>query len=95
MKFPTLVLFSLISLLASVNLVAETGPHSGTVAETIDAGGYTYIRIEESETWIQPPRSRFQDKAMVSLSSRSQKATAHHRRPSRRVQPALLLPPKS
>jgi hypothetical protein len=53
MKFPTLVLFTcLLSLLAPVNLVAETGPISGTVAETINAGGYTYIRIKESDIWI-------------------------------------------
>jgi len=35
-----------------VSLVADTGLKSGTVAETIDAGGYTYIRLKESETWI-------------------------------------------
>jgi len=53
MKFPKLVLFTcLLSLMAPVNLVAETGPISGTVAETIDAGGYTYIRIKESDIWI-------------------------------------------
>ena len=53
MKFPTLVLFScLLSLLAPMNLAAETGPVNGTVAETIDAGGYTYIRIEEPDIWI-------------------------------------------
>ena len=53
MKFPTLVLFTcLLSLLAPMNLVAETGPGNGTVAETINAGGYTYIRIKESDIWI-------------------------------------------
>ena len=53
MKFPTLVLFScLLSLLAPINVVAETGPVNGTVAETINAGGYTYIRIEEPDIWI-------------------------------------------
>jgi len=38
--------------MAPMNLVAETGPVNGTVAETIDAGGYTYIRIKESDVWI-------------------------------------------
>ena len=53
MKFPTLILITcLLSLLAPMNLVAETGLVSGTVAETINAGGYTYIRIEESDVWI-------------------------------------------
>jgi len=53
MKFPTLVLIScLLSLLAPMNLVAETGPVNGTVAETIDAGGYTYMRIKEPDIWI-------------------------------------------
>jgi len=53
MKFPTLILFTcLLSLIAPMNLVAETGPVNGTVAETINAGGYTYIRIKESDIWI-------------------------------------------
>ena len=53
MKFPTLVLITcLLSLMAPMNLVAETGPVNGTVAETINAGGYTYIRIKESDVWI-------------------------------------------
>ena len=53
MKFPTLILFTcLLSLMAPMNLVAETGPVNGTVAETINAGGYTYIRIKESDVWI-------------------------------------------
>lgn len=53
MKFPTLVLLTcILSLLAPVNLVAETGPMNGTVAETINAGGYTYIRIKDSDIWI-------------------------------------------
>jgi len=53
MKFPTLVLITcLLSLLAPVNLAAETGPVNSTVAEIIDAGGYTYIRIKESDIWI-------------------------------------------
>jgi hypothetical protein len=53
MKFPTLVLLTcLLSLMAPMNLVAETGPMNGTVAETINAGGYTYIRIKDSDIWI-------------------------------------------
>ena len=53
MKFPTLILITcLLSLMAPMNLVAETGPVNGTVAETINAGGYTYIRIKESDVWI-------------------------------------------
>ncbi len=53
MKIHTLILLTcLSSLLAPLNLVAESGSSDGTVAETIDAGSYTYIRIEESNTWI-------------------------------------------
>jgi len=53
MKIQILLLFTcLLSLLTPLNLVAETGSSDGTVAETIDAGSYTYIRIEESNTWI-------------------------------------------
>jgi hypothetical protein len=72
MKFPTLVLFSLISLLASVNLVAETSPNSGTVAETIDAGGYTYIRIEESGTWIATTTLQVSEGSQVEYSGGSE-----------------------
>jgi len=53
MKFITIVVLTcLLALLAPMNLVAETGPVNGTVAETINAGGYTYIRIKESDVWI-------------------------------------------
>lgn len=33
-------------------LLAQTAPESGTVAETIDAGSYTYIRLEEPDAWV-------------------------------------------
>ena len=53
MKFPTLILFTcLLSLMAPMNLVAETGLVSGTVAEVIDGGGYTFLRIEDPDIWI-------------------------------------------
>ena len=53
MKFPILVLLAcLLSLLAPVNLPAETGAEKGTVAETMNAGGYTYIKVKESGVWI-------------------------------------------
>jgi len=50
---------SLISILAictfliysPVILAAETGPATGTVAETIDSGGYVYIKLEDG-VWI-------------------------------------------
>jgi len=51
---------SLISILAicafllytPVLIAAETGPVSGTVAETMESGGYVYIRLEEQDVWI-------------------------------------------
>jgi hypothetical protein len=53
MKLPTMILIAcILSLYGPVNLLADAGSNSGTVAETIDAGGYTYLRIEESDTWI-------------------------------------------
>ena len=33
-------------------LAAETGPGTGTVAETMSSGGYVYIKLEEQGTWI-------------------------------------------
>jgi len=53
MKFSLPVLFaSILPLLASSVLMAQTGPKSGTVAETNNAGGYSYLRLEESDIWI-------------------------------------------
>jgi len=34
-----------------LTLAAETGPVTGTVAETMESGGYVYIRLEDG-TWI-------------------------------------------
>jgi len=36
-------------------MAADTSPVTGTVAETIDAGGYTYLRLEEPDIWIAAP----------------------------------------
>ena len=36
-------------------LAADTGLETGTVAETINAGGYTYLRLEEPDIWIAAP----------------------------------------
>ena len=33
-------------------LAASAEPSSGTVAETIDSGGYIYIRLEEGDVWL-------------------------------------------
>jgi hypothetical protein len=33
-------------------LAAETGPSTGTVAETISSGGYVYLKLEEQGIWI-------------------------------------------
>lgn len=33
-------------------LEAQPEPATGTVAETMDAGGYTYIRLEDSDSWL-------------------------------------------
>ena len=53
MKFPTLIVITcLLSLMAPVSLLAETGADKGTVAETMNAGGYTYIKVKESGVWI-------------------------------------------
>ena len=38
-------------ILPSLVLAAETGPVTGTVAETIESGGYVYIRFE-NDVWI-------------------------------------------
>ena len=33
----------------------DTGPDTGTVAETMDASTYTYMRLEEQGIWIATP----------------------------------------
>ena len=37
---------------APVMQAADTGPTIATVAETIESGGYVYLRLEESDIWI-------------------------------------------
>ena len=37
--------------LPAISLASETGPQSGTVAETIDAGSYVYIKLDDG-VWI-------------------------------------------
>lgn len=45
-------LVSLSLLLTPTLMLANTAVISGTVAETIDAGSYIYLRLEEPEMWI-------------------------------------------
>ena len=40
---------------APLILAADSVPETGTVAETINAGGYTYLRLEEPDKWIAAP----------------------------------------
>jgi len=78
MKLPTMILIAcILSLYAPVNLVADTGSNSGTVAETIDAGGYTYLRIEESDTWIATSTMEVSEGAQVEYSGGSEMLNFH------------------
>jgi len=73
MKFTTLILFtSILSLFGPVNLMADTGSNGGTVAETIDAGGYTYLRIKESDTWIATSTLEVSSGAQIEYSGGSE-----------------------
>lgn len=73
MKFTTLILFTcILSLFGPVNLLADTGSNSGTVAETIDAGGYTYLRIKESDTWIATSTLEVSNGAQIEYSGGSE-----------------------
>jgi hypothetical protein len=38
--------------LAPLSMAAETDSATGTVVETIEAGGYVYLKLEEQGTWI-------------------------------------------
>ena len=40
---------------APLILAADSGLETHTVAETINAGGYTYLRLEEPDIWIAAP----------------------------------------
>ena len=53
MKFstPVTILSALLFLMPAI-ASAQTDPGSGTVAETINAGGYIYLRLEEPDIWI-------------------------------------------
>jgi hypothetical protein len=78
MKLPIFVLFAcILSLFGPVSLVADTGSNSGTVAETIDAGGYTYLRIKESDTWIATSTMEVSEGAQVEYSGGSEMLNFH------------------
>ncbi len=46
------VLLSTVSVITAAEIGSEPGPTTGTVAETMDSGGYSYIRLEESGIWV-------------------------------------------
>jgi hypothetical protein len=48
----TLFLACAFLIYAPLMLAAETGPATGTVAETISSGGYVYLKLEEQGIWI-------------------------------------------
>ena len=48
----TLILICVLTFFAPLIMAADTGPGTGTVAETIEAGSYTYLRLEEPDMWI-------------------------------------------
>ena len=48
----TLILICVLTFFAPWIMAADTGPGTGTVAETIEAGSYTYLRLEDPDMWI-------------------------------------------
>jgi hypothetical protein len=48
----SLILVCAFLVFAPVLAVAEQGAQTGTVAETMTAGGYVYIKLEEQGTWL-------------------------------------------
>jgi len=48
----TTILICVLQFNAPSIMAAEIGPGTGTVAETIEAGSYIYIRLEEPDIWI-------------------------------------------
>ena len=53
MKFLITLIAACALALGSANaLLAQSAPESGVVAETIDAGSYIYIRLEEPDAWV-------------------------------------------
>jgi len=48
----SLILVCAFLVFAPVLAVAEQGVQTGTVAETMTSGGYTYIRLEEQDKWL-------------------------------------------
>lgn len=47
----SILMISAVLIFPSTVLAAETGPETGTVAETMDSGSYVYIRLEDG-VWI-------------------------------------------
>jgi hypothetical protein len=71
------ILACILALFGPVNLVADTGSKSGTVAEAIDAGGYTYLRIKESDTWIATSTMEVSEGTQIEYSGGSEMLNFH------------------
>ena len=54
-----IVLICTLLLHAPAILLADPGTGSGTVAEAIDAGSYTYLRLEDPDMWIATTLLRY------------------------------------
>lgn len=71
------VLACILALFGPASLVADTGSKSGIVAETIDAGGYTYIRLKETDTWIATSTMEVSQGAQIEYSGGSEMQNFH------------------
>jgi len=65
---PMLLICTLLFYVPSI-MAADTGQKTGTVTETINAGGYTYLRLEEPEIWIATPTTAVSEGDQVKYSS--------------------------
>jgi len=50
--FKSLILICILLLNVPIVMAADSTPEVGTVSETIDAGGYVYLKIAEQDIWI-------------------------------------------
>jgi len=64
-----LILFCALLLTAPVATSANSAPQIGTVAETIEAGSYVYLRLEEQNIWIAATRFSVSNGDQVQYSS--------------------------
>ncbi|WP_028116323.1 hypothetical protein [Ferrimonas senticii] len=77
---------------ASTSVAAMDLPHQGKVLETINGGGYTYVKIEEAgaEIWAAAPQSAVKVGDTVRFSEQMRMPSYHSKTLDRSFSPLIF-----